>query len=168
MSGTIQNKKAKDAKAPTEAKGYSESDSHVADPTAMSGTLDTSGTSGRTETAADVSPVFEVADEQAQEAAPEGTAFAPEPDPAATGEDALKPAYEEGTGSDEAEDDEAQDEAKAEEKDSKDEAKSEQFDPSEHTVAQVREYLETADEDEKKRVLKAEKKGENRKTLVEG
>ncbi len=35
------------------------------DPTAMSGTLETSGTSGVTETAEDVSPVFDAADEQA-------------------------------------------------------------------------------------------------------
>jgi len=166
MSGTIQydDNGAIDPEASKpKGDGYRESDDHVADPTAMSGTLETSGTSGTTETAADVSPVFEVADEQAQDA-PEGTVLAPEPDPAATGEDSLTPNYEEAStapGTDAAE---AKDE---------DEAKKEfgpESDPEDFTVEQVQTYLDKddTDEDERKRVLAAEKKGKKRKGLLEG
>lgn len=69
MSGTIKYGKegayVADVKAKNEA--YSESGEHIADPTAMSGTLETSGTTGEVETAEDVSPIFEVADQIAAE-----------------------------------------------------------------------------------------------------
>lgn len=42
-----------------------------------------------------------------------------------------------------------------------------QFDPSEHSVAKVEEYLESADADERKRVLAAERDGKARKSLVD-
>jgi hypothetical protein len=46
------------------------------------------------------------------------------------------------------------------------EARAELFDPSEHTVAEVEEYLESADEDERERVLAAEAEGKARKSLL--
>lgn len=39
------------------------------------------------------------------------------------------------------------------------------FDPSDHTVAEVNEYLASADPDEVERVLAAEKKGKGRKSV---
>lgn len=41
-----------------------------------------------------------------------------------------------------------------------------QFDPNEHTAAEVQEYLKTADDAEKDRVIAAEKDGQARKTVV--
>lgn len=40
------------------------------------------------------------------------------------------------------------------------------FNPSEHTVAEVQEYLETATDEERTRVLEAEKSDKNRVSLV--
>lgn len=55
----------------------------------------------------------------------------------------------------------------AEDKDEdKDEDKAEKFDPSAASVAEVQEYLEGADEDERKRVLDAEAAGKNRVTIT--
>lgn len=46
--------------------------------------------------------------------------------------------------------------------------KKDQFDPNEHTVAEVNDYLENASDEEKERVLKAEKKSDNpRKGVVD-
>lgn len=44
--------------------------------------------------------------------------------------------------------------------------KSEEFDPADHTVEEVKEYLEAADDDERERVLAAEAEGKGRKTLL--
>ncbi len=44
--------------------------------------------------------------------------------------------------------------------------KADDFDPAEHTVDQVLEYVEKADDDEKARVLKAEKAGKARKGII--
>jgi hypothetical protein len=83
-----------EAKSSDEGKDEGSESGYVADPTGQTGTIDTSGTSGTTETAADVSPVFDVADEaNAENPAPEGTPFAADIDPAATGDDALVPDY---------------------------------------------------------------------------
>ena len=48
------------------------------------------------------------------------------------------------------------------------EAKGEEspFDPNDHSVAEVQEYLEGADDEERARVLDAEKAGQARKSLV--
>lgn len=153
MSNTIQGENAAEyAGKPGDGneEGYTESEDFVADPTAMSGTLETSDTSGKTTSAADVSPVFDVANEA--EVAPEGLAQAPEVDPEATGEDALQPEYDE-----DGEDSETDPEQDGEEP----------FDPSEHDVKGVLDYLETADDGERKRVLDAEKSGKNRKGVLD-
>lgn len=153
MSNTIQGENAAEyAGKPGDGneEGYTESEDFVADPTAMSGTLETSDTSGKTTSAADVSPVFDVANEA--EVAPEGLAQAPEVDPEATGEDALQPEYDE-----DGEDGETDPEQDGEEP----------FDPSEHDVKGVLDYLETADDGERKRVLDAEKSGKNRKGVLD-
>lgn len=150
MSNTIQGENAAEyAGKPGDGneEGYTESEDFVADPTAMSGTLETSDTSGKTTSAADVSPVFDVANEA--EVAPEGLAQAPEVDPEATGEDALQPEYDEDGETDPEQDGE------------------EPFDPSEHDVKGVLDYLETADDGERKRVLDAEKSGKNRKGVLD-
>lgn len=146
----------------TRGTGYSESEDHVADPTAMSGTLETSGTSGTTQTAEDVSPVFEEADKAALEnpVAPEGVVGAPNIDPAATGEDSLKPEY---TG-DEPNALTAGDNAGA---DGQEGQEGGQYDPTSNKVSDVVSYLDGADEDERKRVIAAEKKGDGRKGIVE-
>lgn len=47
-----------------------------------------------------------------------------------------------------------------------DEARADLYDPSEHTVEEVKDYLEGADEDERERVLAAEADGKGRKTLL--
>lgn len=44
--------------------------------------------------------------------------------------------------------------------------KSEEFDPAEHTVEEVKEYLDGADDTERERVLAAEAEGKGRKTLL--
>jgi len=68
----------------------------VADPTAQTGTLDTSDTTGTSQSVDSVSAVFDVADQtMAEHAAPEGTVSAPDIDPGATGDDALEPDYSE-------------------------------------------------------------------------
>lgn len=46
------------------------------------------------------------------------------------------------------------------------EARADLFDPSEHTVEEVKDYLDGADEDERERVLAAEADGKGRKTLL--
>lgn len=151
MSATIQYGNDDNAKkAPTEAKGYSEEGSEeVVDATAMSGTLETSGTTGEVETAEDVSPVFDLADEQAKEnPVPEGT-LGGTVDPAATGENALEPQYE-GVGAESAAND-------------FDASK----DPGDYKVAEVKAFLANASDEDKKKVIAAEKKGENRKGIVE-
>jgi hypothetical protein len=165
MSDTI--KYGEDAEAPksgneTAGTGYSESEDHMADPTAMSGTLETSGTSGTTQTAEDVSPVFEEADKAALEnpVAPEGVIGAPDIDPAATGEDSLKPQYD---GNEPnaltAGDDKGADSADGQEDG--------QYDPTSNKVADVVKYLDGADDDERERVIAAEKQGDGRKGIVE-
>lgn len=67
--------------------------------------------------------------------------------------------------------DEAPVEEEADEADTKDgeakSAESEEYDPSEHTVPEVNKYLSTADDDERKRVLKAEKKGKGRTGILD-
>lgn len=96
---------------PDKAVGYSEDDlrgdgEDAPDPVDkslspdMSGTVETSDTSGDTRDAGDISSVFREADakfathdQEDSRVAPEGLAQAPEIDPAASGEDALKPDY---------------------------------------------------------------------------
>lgn len=43
-----------------------------------------------------------------------------------------------------------------------------EFDPAAHSVPEVKEYLETADEDEQLRVLEAEENGKKRKGVLDG
>lgn len=50
--------------------------------------------------------------------------------------------------------------------DSGDSSSGEQFDPSQHTVEQVNSYLDTADEQEKERILQAERDGQARRGIV--
>lgn len=52
-------------------------------------------------------------------------------------------------------------------KEVKAEAPSEEFDPADHSVAEVRAHLDSADDEERARVLEAEKAGKGRKSLVE-
>jgi hypothetical protein len=54
---------------------------------------------------------------------------------------------------------------RAEVEDGDDEADSEQFDPGDHTVDEVWDYLENANDQERQRVLDAEKAGKNRKAF---
>lgn len=144
-----------------DAPGYHEEGEGLADPTAMTETIDTSGTSGTTDDAADASPqVFERADEG--QVAPEGTAQAPEIDPEAEGEDALEPDYE------------AQQVEQAERREQAEQQQAEQrhpeygtFDPSAHGVDDVNAYLDQVDEDEQQRVLEAEEAGKARKGILE-
>lgn len=46
------------------------------------------------------------------------------------------------------------------------EAEEDEFDPSQHNAEDVNSYLATASDEEKLRVLEAEKKGQNRKSIV--
>lgn len=60
-------------------------------------------------------------------------------------------------------------EAKSEDREVKEQEKAEEdlFDPTVHTIAEVEEYLSTADDAERERVLTAEREGKKtRKTLV--
>lgn len=41
-----------------------------------------------------------------------------------------------------------------------------EFDPADHSVAEVEDYLETVDDDERQRVLDAEREGKKRKSLL--
>ena len=147
-----------DAKAVEEPVGYSEdNDDHTPDPTGMTGTLETSGTSGTVQTAEDVSPIFDVADEQAaQNPAPEGTAQVPEIDPAATGEDALTPVYEDKA-----------DEAAAVDGSGDESAFDASKDPGDFTVKEVLAFLSGASDEDKKKVQAAEAKGQDRKGIAD-
>jgi hypothetical protein len=140
--GTVEPESANEVTSSDDAV-YSESDEHVPDPTSLTGTMETSETTGVTQSASDVSAVFNTVDEV--ELAPEGTVEAAQPDPAATGEDALKVTYEGAPpvpgGSEET------------------------FDPSAHTVPEVNAHLASADEDERARVLEAETADKNRTTV---
>lgn len=128
----------------------------VADPTAMSGTLDTSGTSGVTETAEDVSPVFDVADEQAAaNVATEGNLGVVEPADGQTEAQASVEAA--GTPGDPAADADADD---AEDK----------FDgrknPSDYAVKDVVAYFDGATQAQIDKVKAKEAEGQNRKGIM--
>lgn len=134
-----------------QAPGYHEGEQPPLEATAMSGTVETSGTSGTAQDAADAAPqVFEQADEVNAQT-PEGIAQAPEADPEATGEDSLEPDYSGVQGTEPG--------AGQEEADGK-------FDPSEHGVDDVRDYLDGCDEAERDRVLAAEREGKARKGIL--
>lgn len=133
---------------------YSEGGEHVVDPTAMTGTLETSGTTGMTQSADDVSPVFDVAneafaDKTTADGVAEGSVAAPLADPAATGEDAAAPAADTqaaDTGSDDAFD--------------------ASKDPEGYKVAEIMAFLKTASDEDVKKVQKAEKAGQDRSTIA--
>lgn len=198
MGYTFQQENEKWAEDETGTKPEGE----VADPTGMTGTLDTSGTSGETQTAEDVSGIFDVADEAAAEnPVPEGTPAAPAVDPGATGEDALTPDYSQvntdadghyapsnegdaeinqqttdtsGTGdldgsaavhpgSEEVAADAA---AEANGSTGGDDSFDGTKDPGEYKAADVVAFLKDASAADKKKVLKKEEAGDNRKTVV--
>lgn len=128
--------------------GYQENPDHVPDPTDLSGTLDTSGIygGGQHETLHGVSNVF--VDPWRQ----------PDAEPASESEKV-----------DESQDDSTED-ATDDEPDLRapevsDESQVKAYDPAEHTAAEVNAYLAEASEEERERVLDAEKAGKNRKSI---
>lgn len=165
--------------------GYVGDPATIADPTAQTGTLDTSGTTGTNQTAEDVSAVFDVADEaSAERQDSEGEANAPFADPAedlSESEQSIAAAAEEGpesvqgtgantsaaTGTD-ADADGAAGEPKGDAKEEDgDEAFSAKSDPADYTVTEVNDFLANASAADKKKVLAAEKKGKGRKGILD-
>ena len=147
-----------DAKSKPEVAGE-----EITDPTAMSGTLDTSGTTGTTETAEDVSPIFEVADEQAaQNADSEGELHRADPEYASDAKASIEAA-----GRTAEENEAVAEENKAE---AAEEAEEDKFDgrkdPGEYTVPQVKAYLANATDEQKKKVQAKEAKGQNRAGIM--
>ena len=161
--------------------GYQENPDHVPDPTAVSGTLDTSGIygGGAHESIRGTTEVFNVADRLSAPSEPdESIADTPddevvvdasrEPDlagPVADPAEQENPSpFPEGTldVSDVLTDEEI---AQRSDPDRPDPLAAE-FDPSEHTVAEVNTYLGSASEDERARVLAAEQADRNRKGIT--
>lgn len=149
----------------------------------------TAETNGDVDPSSTISPVFEEAREHfANTDVPEGLAYAPDVDPAASGKHAAEPDYSnvevdesgravnsdtgeilgEPTGQEPTIKDKDlpnhgdTEDGKAEDGDDEDG----EFDPNEHTVSEVNDYLKDADEAEADRVLKAERKGGKRKGIL--
>ena len=158
---------------------YQENPNHIPDPLYMTGTVDTSGTSGGYQNDIEaVSPVFR--NERARKAAladaPVETieeVAAPIEDEAIEDEDTSEAAVDPDVVEDDTEPVETeisgegpQEPAEATDSDPDDEVDA--FDPGEHGVPEVLRYLSEADEAEAERVREAERAGKNRKTIVGG
>lgn len=149
----------------------------------MSGTVETSDTSGDARDASAASTVFSEADElfathrnADSKVAPEGVAQVPKVDSAATGDDALKPDYSQ-TRTPLSERDEKREEVAAEQGEPTTTVDTTEAgspvtgfdasaDPGEHTVVEVIAFLKDASPADAKKVIVREKKGQNRKGIT--
>lgn len=135
----------------------------ITDPTAMSGTLDTSGTTGTQETAEDVSPIFDAADEQAaQNTSTEGELHRNDP-----GHQSEAQASVEAAGKT-AEENEADAKAAAEgDADGDDKGGYDlRKNLDDYSVKEVKAYLAEATPEQKAKVKERESKGQNRAGIM--
>lgn len=161
--------------------GYQENPDHVPDPTAVSGTLDTSGIygGGAHEDIRGTTEVFNVADRLAAPSEPDEP-IADTPDDEVVVDASREPARAD-SAADPAEQenpspfpegtldvsDVLTDEQIAQRADpDRPDPMAAEFDPSQHTVAEVHTYLDSASEDERARVLAAERADRHRKGIT--